>query len=49
MNDRKHRFIKFDLNDVYLIIHRNTLLKVLTLAKNYCTIDKDEINTEGQC
>ena len=48
-NKQKHSFIKFDVKDFYPSISRNTLLEALALAKNYCAISKDEIETVVHC
>ena len=48
-NKQKHRFIKFDVKDFYPSISRNTLLEALALAKIFCTISKDDIDTVVYC
>ena len=48
-NKQKHSFIKFDVKNFYPSISRNTLLEALALAKNYCAISKDEIETVVHC
>ena len=46
---QKHTFTKFDVKDFYPSISRNTLLEALALAKNYCAISMDEVETVVHC
>ena len=50
INDKsKHRFIKFDVIDFYPSISNKTLVEALNLAKNYCEISENEIETVTHC
>ena len=50
INDKsKHRFIKFDVIDFYPSISNKTLVEALNLAKNYCKISENEIETVTHC
>ena len=44
-NKQMHRFIKFDVKNFYPSISINTLQEELALAKNYCAISMDEIDS----
>ena len=48
-NKCKHNFIKFDVFEFYPSISSKTLVEALNLARNYCKISENKIETVSHC